>query len=44
MEYVAYMVSVSVLLLTPFDLRRGRLNNREEVEEEVFTRYLDVLT
>lgn len=44
MEYVAYMVSVNVILLFSYDLRRSRFNKREEVEEEIFSRYLDVLT
>ena len=44
MEYVAYMVSISVFLLVPFELRRGRLNSKQEVEDEIFARYFGILT
>jgi len=42
MEYAAYIVAIIVLLLDPYDLRKNRMK-KEEVEEEVFTRYFDVL-
>ena len=44
MEYVAYSVSISVFFSEAFNLRRGRLNTKEEIEEEVYSRYFDVLT
>jgi hypothetical protein len=44
MEYVAYSVSISVSFSEAFNLRRGRLNTKEEIEEEVYSRYFDVLT
>ena len=42
MEYAAYIVAIIALLLDPYDLRKNRMK-KEEVEEEVFTRYFDVL-
>jgi hypothetical protein len=44
MESVAYSVSVSVFFSESFNLRRGRLVSKEEIEEEVYSRYFEVLT
>jgi hypothetical protein len=44
MQFVTYSITISVFFSEAYNLRRNKIKEKKEVEEEIYKRYFDVLS